>query len=160
MNELTSFHCHQSGVNSLALDSTSMQDAKYCFMATGGDDNQISLFLFHNMKNSFIVMSSLKLSTSHSAQVTGIKLCKIDSYLFIMSSVSIDQRLIRWRVDIQKDMKLSCQELGCVFTHVSDVASMDVNEENYFVCGQGLSHYVFAPEKKSIAAKSSFSSKA
>jgi len=120
-----------------------MHDQKYILMATGGDDNLIHLILLSFLENDFIFVSSLKLPAVHSAQVTSLHLDKVDNSVFNMTSASIDQRIVRHRVVIQKDKTLSSQEQGCSLIYVSDVSSLDVCKENYFICGQGMSHLIY-----------------
>ena len=141
LEEVTSFNCHQSGVNSIALCCVTINADDYFLLATGGDDNTIHLKLLRSLNDNCVSVSSLTIKNSHSAQVTGLHLNKKDSFLFSMSSVSIDQRLIRYEIKIHADEKLSCEESCCALTSVPDVASMDVSNENHFMCGQGISHY-------------------
>lgn len=141
-DEVATFRCHQSGVNSLAYCDVIRKETKFLLLATGGDDNSICILLFKDEGSSLKRIAECRINESHSAQVTGLHLKNSDPV--IMSSASIDQRVIRWIVNIQENT-IICQRVACHVTHVSDVAGLDIYNNNYFVCGQGLSHFLLDP---------------
>ena len=149
LDEVTSYLCHQSGVNSLALSLVTVNNKDLVLSATGGDDNAIFLRLLSCCKN-ISFSSFVNLKNAHSAQITSLHLEKVSPTLFHMSSVSIDQRIIRWKISVSDVGSLKCDKEGCVLTSVSDVASMSVCGKHHFICGQGLAHYLYAPGKSFV----------
>ncbi|XP_076821508.1 tRNA (34-2'-O)-methyltransferase regulator WDR6-like isoform X1 [Clavelina lepadiformis] len=137
MKKIASYKCHQSGINAIACCSLILQKITYYFFATGGDDNAINLMLCccdTNIRN----VSSFKISSAHSGQITGLHLEHLESELTLVST-SIDQRLIRWCIMISSDFSITCEQISCTLIQVADVSGMDVYRGNYFICGQGLS---------------------
>ena len=138
LEEVTSIRCHQSGVNALAACDVIDNGQQLCLLATGGDDNAIHLMAL-DISDSLNKVSSCEMKTAHSAQITGLHLRETACGV-IMTSASIDQRLIKWKVNLQDS--ISCVPVECFFSHVADISSMCVSEKDYYLCGQGISHVV------------------
>ncbi|CAK1541937.1 unnamed protein product [Leptosia nina] len=124
-------NCHKSGINSLAIKVIS--DSTF-LMATGGDDNAVSLrkvSFGHSQEDESWISNA-----SHCSQVTGVIL--IDNLLV---SASIDQRVtvFEWTLDggLQCEFKLQ------VFTDIADVQGIELlssHKNSLTVCvfGKGM----------------------
>lgn len=77
INEKEGFRLHQSGINS--FDIKILNDSEY-ILASGGDDNLLSLLVFkfildENKVSSVQITSTWKTSSIHYAQITGTTHC-------------------------------------------------------------------------------------
>ncbi|KAG7214130.1 hypothetical protein KM043_001484 [Ampulex compressa] len=113
---------HQSGINSFDLNVIS--ESEY-LLATGGDDNSLSLMVFkiHEPKKheslSISILSKWSTKSAHSAQITGVKFANEDKFC----SVGMDQQVITYKY-VHSSGTLSVEILNRVFTSVPDVQGM------------------------------------
>ncbi|OXU24481.1 hypothetical protein TSAR_014047 [Trichomalopsis sarcophagae] len=132
---------HQSGINS--FDIKVVNDSEY-ILVTGGDDNLLSILIFEitltSSENLFIrTKSSWKSTSSHHAQITGLKLLN-DNRLV---SVGADQKLLvhKYSVDGSKISSVLVEEKTLC---ISDVQGLTLCEnqmnstELFCIYGKGL----------------------
>ncbi|XP_077992501.1 tRNA (34-2'-O)-methyltransferase regulator WDR6-like isoform X2 [Glandiceps talaboti] len=131
---------HQSGINSLAIQHYQGNDY---LVATGGDDNALCVTLVElhaeNATHSITVKDQYSIPSAHAAQITGAHW--MDSTTLV--TVSIDQRLNVWTVEVKERQITSITFIYSKFVHVADVACMeswkDRNGMPYFLLsGVGL----------------------
>ena len=129
-----------------ALDvSRLQQDAdSYYVIASGGDDNAISLHVIHHKQHNdddseFELCSKLSLPSYHASQIVDVRLssntCNSD---VTMLTLSIDQRLICWRVGFDGVQLASCDMITSKFVHVADPSTLCVRGNRVVVTGIGL----------------------
>eukprot|EP00057_Strongylocentrotus_purpuratus_P033199 XP_790551.3 PREDICTED: WD repeat-containing protein 6 [Strongylocentrotus purpuratus] len=145
---VSSWSAHQSGINALALHL--VKDDKFV-VVSGGDDTAMTVTLV-NLSSSICtgdeamtgaVLDTCKIPKAHATQITGIRFIQLE-HTFL--SVSVDQRLNRWRLKLSVDY-LKIEEVKMVsssFVHVSDIAGLDTwnerstSQQYAVICGQGL----------------------
>ncbi|OQR72357.1 WD repeat-containing protein 6-like, partial [Tropilaelaps mercedesae] len=115
---------HQSGVNAL--------DVRGSLMATGGDDNAITLSRLTTDGAKDVVEVISKLENAHATQVTGMLWIDDDRLL----STSIDQRVTLWKVVEGEEL----QPMWTKMTAVADVSGFTPLADNrhVLIIGQGL----------------------
>nr|XP_006818580.1 PREDICTED: WD repeat-containing protein 6-like [Saccoglossus kowalevskii] len=125
---------HQSGVNSLAV--LQVKDDIFV-IASGGDDNGVSLLLIHVDDSNFSisVIDMFKIPSAHAAQVTGAEW--LDSSTLV--TVSIDQRLCTWKVTLDHS---SIQQVDLQFSKFVSVADLSCME--FWVNRQGKQYYLLS----------------
>ncbi|XP_022689209.1 WD repeat-containing protein 6-like isoform X1 [Varroa jacobsoni] len=115
---------HQSGVNAL--------DVRGSLVATGGDDNAITLSRITHSGSVTAVEVICRVVNAHATQITGV-LWVGDYHLL---STSIDQRVTLWKLLDGKSLEPQWTKM----TAVADVAGFTLFAENRYVLivGQGL----------------------
>ncbi|XP_031784570.1 WD repeat-containing protein 6 isoform X2 [Nasonia vitripennis] len=132
---------HQSGINS--FDIKVVNDSEY-ILATGGDDNLLSLLIFEitltSNEDLFIrTKSSWKSTSSHHAQITGLKLLN-DNRLV---SVGTDKQLLvhKYSVDGSKISSILVEEKTLCISDVQGLTLCEnqmTNTELFCIYGKGL----------------------
>ena len=104
---------HENGINALCIDS-----ARIAF--TGGDDGSITI---SDLKEQKIRQKIPQCSAAH---ITGIETVNIDDCIKNLISVSVDQRITRWKID-KEDGNISVLHQG--FSSVPDI-HVSVHQSN------------------------------
>uniref|UniRef100_A0A0P4W420 tRNA (34-2'-O)-methyltransferase regulator WDR6 n=1 Tax=Scylla olivacea TaxID=85551 RepID=A0A0P4W420_SCYOL len=141
--ELTLVAAHQSGINAIAFHYNA-DDPSCIIMATGGDDNTISVWKVVVVEGAQVTVIHQCSVVGHASQVSGLGWLS-KNYLI---SASIDQRLIVWNFSkkdgmvwedpirfcnaIREDRAAEEHQLlmpvGCRFTGVPDVKGLIVSD--------------------------------
>ena len=99
--------------------------------------------MFH--KDIYKLKSKHVVSNIHSGQVTGVSInSTTDDLIFTMNSVSIDQRLYRWKIVLgsDKDNIKECRVLQGIISHVADISCLSTYEDKLvIIAGNGLSAF-------------------
>ena len=126
---------HENGINSFSIDS------KKGFVYTGGDDGTITV---SNLKSQKIIRKNRQISAAH---ITGLHIdCDQDETNLI--SVSVDQRITRWKIDKENSSTGSIIAVNQLFSSVPDIHDMVVwrnrkNKIQIAVVGNGIEMLYF-----------------
>ncbi|XP_045122840.1 WD repeat-containing protein 6-like isoform X3 [Portunus trituberculatus] len=141
--EITFVAAHQSGINAITFHYN-IDDPSCIIMATGGDDNTISMWKVVVMEDAQVTVTRQCSVVGHASQVSGLGWLS-KNYLI---SASIDQRLIVWNFNkkdgiLWKDPMRFCNAtsedrateehqllipVGCRFIGVPDVKGLIVTD--------------------------------
>lgn len=129
---------HQSGVN--GLDYIHLQDSDY-LIASGGDDNALVVSLVRVDSEGVKIVKTGSCLCAHSTEITGVKFLSPSKLI----SVSIDQRLILWSVDITEG-HIQLKQMSCKFMCVADISNLDCQKLNndlftVIISGEGLATF-------------------
>lgn len=129
---------HQSGVN--GLDYIHLQDSDY-LIASGGDDNALVVSLVRVDSEGVKIVKTGSCLCAHSTEITGVKFLSPSKLI----SVSIDQRLILWSVDITEG-HIQLKQMSCKFVCVADISNLDCQKLNndlftVIISGEGLATF-------------------
>ncbi|KAK0176366.1 hypothetical protein PV328_000510 [Microctonus aethiopoides] len=132
---------HQSGIN--GYDFRRSKSNEY-YLATGGDDNKVNLFIFTTAvsmtkQTSVQILTTWDSNSIHSAQITGIKFIDDNKLL----SAGIDQKIVMYHYTYEESC-LVVSPIKTIMTFVSDIQGItlidnkDRNEQMICVYGKGL----------------------
>ncbi|XP_078489682.1 tRNA (34-2'-O)-methyltransferase regulator WDR6-like isoform X2 [Ciona intestinalis] len=139
MEELLTHKCHQSGINAIASCEMKMESSNYLLVVSGGDDNALHFLLLHSRENTLVHVSECCVKSAHATQITGVYI-NITNHVIFIVTVSIDQRIIKWRLVVSDDLTMKCNKEDCDITHVADVSGMDMVDDEIVISGRGLLH--------------------
>ncbi|XP_011869820.1 PREDICTED: WD repeat-containing protein 6 [Vollenhovia emeryi] len=120
------FSLHQSGINCFDLIENGDLDEDEYLLATGGDDNLLSVICFkictsEDNQLSAEILSKWSTASAHSAKIVGVEFCEN----YTIYSVGADQKVIVYDYAYE-DNVISCHQRGQAFTSVADVQGMSL----------------------------------
>ncbi|KAK5126736.1 hypothetical protein LTR85_009670 [Meristemomyces frigidus] len=131
---------HQNAILAVALRE--LHDGSH-LLITGGDDNAIGITRTTSKGD----MQMILIPRAHAAAVTGLALLRRDQGRLLLASVSIDQRVKLWQIEVKTDGLgvdgISVMRSADVFTAVADVSSLELYKledgtNGILVCGVGM----------------------
>ncbi|RNA32626.1 WD repeat-containing 6 [Brachionus plicatilis] len=114
---------NQSGIND--VDLILLPDSRQALVATVGDDTCLSLVKIEVSTEQKVKMVSqiVKFEMSHASAIAGVRFLLPN----LMATVSKDQRLVVWKIDLENKKK---SPVKVYFCNVPDVSSLDIIKLN------------------------------